>query len=131
MQLSFFLLISHINKAPIRICSIFARNKWGLASIGCNGRSPCKRGLTSSASRGQGPLVYKKKICAGKQKNDFIKDDISIVDLLNYLAMFILHFYKIFGCQTKCKYHVIHIFRTERVSFSEFIYVAKNAAQKI
>ena len=45
-------------KQSVRICLIFARNKWDLVSINCKGRSPCQRGLTSSASRGQGPLVY-------------------------------------------------------------------------
>ena len=58
LQLSFFRLITHLNKR-IRFCLIFARNNWDLASVGCKGRSPCKRELTSSASKGQGALVIK------------------------------------------------------------------------
>ena len=60
LQLSFFRLITHLNKA-YWFCFIFARNNWDLASIGLKGRSFCERGLMSSASREQGPLVLEKK----------------------------------------------------------------------
>ena len=40
------------------MCLILVGNKWELMSIACKGHSPCKQELTSSAIRGQSPLVY-------------------------------------------------------------------------
>ena len=78
LKLSFFL-------KRIRICLIFERNKWNLASIAYKGRSPSERGLTSSASRGLSPLVllnwefiYNRKVILNFGYNTFSRNEIKL-----------------------------------------------------
>ena len=67
LQLLYFLLISHINKA-YQDLFIIRKEKLDLASIGCMGRSPCKRGLTNCASRGQGSIVLQNFVSSKEEK---------------------------------------------------------------